>query len=129
MVAEFFFTLRGKKWICSILKCKGLYIYIYLHNHIYHVSHFHSYSNSSFPPPFRLSCTAAGPGKPKGPLKVSDVTKKGCKLKWEKPEDDGGLPIQEYLVEKQDPTTGRWIPIGRTKVRLLINPSTWILDT
>ncbi|KAK7065507.1 Immunoglobulin like [Halocaridina rubra] len=57
----------------------------------------------------------AGPGKPKGPLKVSDVTKKGCKLKWDKPEDDGGKPIQEYVVEKQDPATGRWVPIGRTK--------------
>lgn len=59
--------------------------------------------------------TTAGPGKPKGPLKVSDVTKKGCKLKWDKPDDDGGKPIQEYLVEKQDPNTGRWVPVGRTK--------------
>ncbi|XP_047491377.1 twitchin-like isoform X5 [Penaeus chinensis] len=57
----------------------------------------------------------SGPGKPKGPLKVSDVTKKGCKLKWDKPDDDGGKPIQEYLVEKQDPNTGRWVPVGRTK--------------
>lgn len=31
--------------------------------------------------------------KPKGPLKVSDVTAEGCKLKWEAPEDDGGTPI------------------------------------
>ena len=33
------------------------------------------------------------PSRPKGPLEVSDVTKNGCKLKWNKPEDDGGLPI------------------------------------
>lgn len=32
----------------------------------------------------------SAPGKPTGPIKVSDVTKSGCKLAWKKPEDDGG---------------------------------------
>lgn len=32
----------------------------------------------------------SSPGKPMGPLKVTDVTKSGCKLAWKKPEDDGG---------------------------------------
>lgn len=57
---------------------------------------------------------SAAPGKPKGPLKVSDVTKGGCKLKWEKPDDDGGKPITGYQVEKLDKATGRWVPVGRT---------------
>lgn len=52
------------------------------------------------------------PGKPEGPLEVSDVHKEGCKLKWNKPKDDGGLPITGYSVEKQDTTTGRWVPAG-----------------
>lgn len=56
----------------------------------------------------------AAPGKPKGPLKVYDVTKSGLKLKWEKPEDDGGLPITSYQIEKLDKATGRWVPVGRT---------------
>nr|CAD7424747.1 unnamed protein product [Timema monikensis] len=56
----------------------------------------------------------SAPGKPKGPLKVSDVTKNGCKLKWDKPEDDGGKPITGYVVEKLDKSTGRWVPIGKT---------------
>lgn len=56
----------------------------------------------------------AVPGKPKGPLKVSDVTKNGCKLKWDKPEDDGGKPITGYAVEKFDKATGRWVPVGKT---------------
>ncbi|CAH1103156.1 unnamed protein product [Psylliodes chrysocephalus] len=56
----------------------------------------------------------SSPGKPKGPLKVTDVTKGGCKLKWEKPEDDGGKPITGYQVEKYDKQTGRWVPVGRT---------------
>uniref|UniRef100_A0A1B0DC61 Fibronectin type-III domain-containing protein n=1 Tax=Phlebotomus papatasi TaxID=29031 RepID=A0A1B0DC61_PHLPP len=52
------------------------------------------------------------PGKPEGPLEVSDVHKEGCKLKWKKPKDDGGLPLTAYVLEKQDLTTGRWVPCG-----------------
>lgn len=55
------------------------------------------------------------PSKPEGPLKVSDVHKEGCKLKWKEPEDDGGCPIDHYVVEKMDTETGKWIPVGRTK--------------
>lgn len=54
------------------------------------------------------------PGSPKGPLEVSDVTKHGCKLKWKKPEDDGGAPIDYYDIEKLDPLTGQWVPCGRS---------------
>ena len=52
------------------------------------------------------------PGKPEGPLEVSDVHKEGCKLKWKKPKDDGGLPLSSYIVEKMDVTSGRWVPAG-----------------
>ena len=55
----------------------------------------------------------AAPSKPKGPLKVKDVTKNGCKLAWQPPEDDGGKPLTGYVVEKLD--KGRWVPVGRTK--------------
>ena len=55
------------------------------------------------------------PSKPKGPLKVSDVNAEGCKLDWEPPEDDGGEPIQQYVVEKMDTETGRWVPVLTTK--------------
>lgn len=53
------------------------------------------------------------PRAPKGPLEVSDITKNGCKLKWQKPEDDGGAPIDHYEIEKLDPLTGQWVPCGR----------------
>ena len=56
----------------------------------------------------------SAPGKPKGPMKVSDVTKNGCKVKWQKPEDDGGKPITAYQLEKFDKSQGRWVPVGRT---------------
>jgi predicted phage tail protein len=55
------------------------------------------------------------PGKPKGPLKISDVHAEGCKLKWDKPEDDGGEPITNYLIEKMDTETGRWVPVATTR--------------
>ncbi|KAL0267677.1 UNVERIFIED_CONTAM: hypothetical protein PYX00_009872 [Menopon gallinae] len=55
------------------------------------------------------------PSKPKGPLEVSDVTANGCKLKWEKPEDDGGMPVDHYVVERMDTDTGRWIPCAESK--------------
>lgn len=55
------------------------------------------------------------PGKPEGPLRISDVHKEGCKLKWNPPLDDGGVPIDHYLIEKMDVETGRWLPAGRTR--------------
>jgi len=55
------------------------------------------------------------PGKPEGPLRVTDVHKEGCKLKWNAPLDDGGLPIEHYIVEKMDVESGRWLPSGRFK--------------
>ena len=54
------------------------------------------------------------PGVPEGPIKVSDVTAEGCNLSWKPPEDDGGCPIEKYVVEKLDETTGRWVPAGET---------------
>lgn len=55
------------------------------------------------------------PGRPKGPLEVTDVTKDSAKLKWQKPEDDGGQEISHYEMEKQEAGTGNWVPCGRTK--------------
>jgi len=40
------------------------------------------------------------PSKPEGPIEVSDIHKEGCKLKWRKPKDDGGIPITGYVIEK-----------------------------
>ena len=51
------------------------------------------------------------PSKPEGPLKISDVHKEGCTLKWNEPLDDGGLPIEGYVVEKFDADTGRHPPM------------------
>lgn len=57
------------------------------------------------------------PGSPKGPLEVTDVTKKSCKLRWKKPEDDGGCPITEYEVEKMDVATGKWTRVCKVPAK------------
>lgn len=54
------------------------------------------------------------PTKPEGPIQVSDVHKNGCNLKWKRPKDDGGTPIEYYQIDKQDPETGCWVPVGRS---------------
>lgn len=52
------------------------------------------------------------PGKPEGPLEVSDVHADRVKLKWKKPKHTGGLPLQAYALEKMDTLTGKWVPAG-----------------
>lgn len=54
------------------------------------------------------------PAPPRGPLKVDDVHANGCTLKWQPPEDDGGAPIEKYVIEKFDEATGRWVPAEET---------------
>ena len=54
------------------------------------------------------------PTAPEGPIQISDVHKEGCKLKWKRPLDDGGTPIEYYQVDKLDPDTGCWVPAGRS---------------
>ncbi|KAL7064324.1 hypothetical protein AAHC03_04779 [Spirometra sp. Aus1] len=53
------------------------------------------------------------PDAPEGPLDVSNVTANSCKLAWKPPTNNGGAPITNYVVEKQDPTTGEWTPLSR----------------
>ncbi len=54
------------------------------------------------------------PDKPKGPLKVDDLTADGCQCSWNPPEDDGGTPITHYLLEKATKSGSGWQACGRT---------------
>lgn len=51
------------------------------------------------------------PGAPEGPLKVSDVTSQMCVLSWQPPVDDGGSPIENYVIEKMDTARGEWTSV------------------
>lgn len=52
------------------------------------------------------------PTKPEGPMKVTDVTKEACTVSWRPPLDNGGCPIEKYIIEKQDVGRGGWMPAG-----------------
>uniref|UniRef100_A0A1I8IQH6 Ig-like domain-containing protein n=1 Tax=Macrostomum lignano TaxID=282301 RepID=A0A1I8IQH6_9PLAT len=54
------------------------------------------------------------PGRPEGPLEVSDVTKTSCQLTWKPPTDDGGSPVQNYVVQKLDTQKGEWETVSET---------------
>lgn len=51
------------------------------------------------------------PAVPEGPLKVADVTAQSCVLSWNPPKDDGGAPIDNYIIEKMDVSRGEWTPV------------------
>ena len=42
------------------------------------------------------------PGPPQNPFEATDVTPETCSLSWKAPLDDGGSPITNYVLEKQD---------------------------
>ena len=67
------------------------------------------------------------PGKPMGPLEVSNVLANSCKLSWKPPEDDGGCPIIDYDVELLCPHTKQWKKIGKTPGKSL-HPSFQVTD-
>ncbi|CAG9109339.1 unnamed protein product [Plutella xylostella] len=52
------------------------------------------------------------PGKPEGPLEVSDIHADHVKLAWKKPKHTGGLPLSAFVIEKMDVLTGKWVPAG-----------------
>ena len=54
------------------------------------------------------------PSAPMGPLEVYGITADSCKLNWRPPEDDGGKPIQKYIIEKMDMANKKWVPLGET---------------
>ena len=47
-------------------------------------------------------------------MKVHNVTKETCVVSWKPPLDDGGCPIEKYVVEKQDIGRGGWTSAGET---------------
>ena len=55
------------------------------------------------------------PSKPKGPMKIFNVTGDGCECSWGEPEDDGGSPVIYYIVEKQIPNSSSFSPCVKSK--------------
>uniref|UniRef100_A0A3Q2DID6 Titin n=1 Tax=Cyprinodon variegatus TaxID=28743 RepID=A0A3Q2DID6_CYPVA len=49
------------------------------------------------------------PGPPEGPVEISDIDSDACSLSWNKPLEDGGSNITNYVIEKCDVTRGDWV--------------------
>lgn len=47
------------------------------------------------------------PLPPTGPIEVTDITPDSCTVSWKPPNDDGGSPITNYIVERYEPM-GYW---------------------
>lgn len=52
------------------------------------------------------------PLSPSGPMEPEEVRADHIKMKWKRPQDDGGCEITGYALERMDEETGRWIPVG-----------------
>merc|ERR1712157_541613 len=54
---------------------------------------------------------------PSAPMHVrpATVVKDFIQVAWNKPQDDGGSLVTEYIVEKRDMSMYAWLPCGRTE--------------
>lgn len=62
------------------------------------------------------------PGKP-GTPEIVDYDNLGVNLKWEKPQSDGGAPIEKYIIQKKDKYKPDWekaceVPGDATEARV-----------
>lgn len=46
-------------------------------------------------------------------MEVTNVFENCCDLSWKPPDDDGGVPIDHYEIEKMDASTGKWVTVGK----------------
>ncbi|XP_060088970.1 immunoglobulin-like and fibronectin type III domain-containing protein 1 [Heteronotia binoei] len=54
------------------------------------------------------------PQPPVGPIEVVDTSTSGITIQWKPPKDDGGKPIQKYIIERQQAGRKTWLTLGDT---------------
>ncbi|NXR31574.1 IGFN1 protein, partial [Zosterops hypoxanthus] len=54
------------------------------------------------------------PQPPAGPIKVVESSANNITIQWKPPKDDGGKPVQRYLVERQQGGRDDWETLGET---------------
>lgn len=52
------------------------------------------------------------PQPPQGPLEVQHCRGSGVCLRWRPPRDDGGQPVDRYVVERQQAGRSTWLKVG-----------------
>ncbi|KFZ54091.1 Immunoglobulin-like and fibronectin type III domain-containing protein 1 [Antrostomus carolinensis] len=54
------------------------------------------------------------PQPPAGPIKIVESTANDITIQWKPPKDDGGKPVQRYIVESQQVGKNDWVTLGET---------------
>ncbi|KAF2976440.1 hypothetical protein EK904_003137 [Melospiza melodia maxima] len=54
------------------------------------------------------------PQPPAGPIKIVESSANNITIQWKPPKDDGGKPVQRYLVERQQVGRNDWETLGET---------------
>nr|XP_037841686.1 immunoglobulin-like and fibronectin type III domain-containing protein 1 [Chlorocebus sabaeus] len=52
------------------------------------------------------------PDPPQGPMEVQDCHRAGACLRWRPPRDDGGQPVECYVVERRQAGRSTWLKVG-----------------
>ncbi|XP_077838366.1 immunoglobulin-like and fibronectin type III domain-containing protein 1 [Macaca mulatta] len=52
------------------------------------------------------------PDPPQGPMEVQDCQRAGVCLRWRPPRDDGGQPVECYVVERRQAGRSTWLKVG-----------------
>ncbi|XP_062996289.1 immunoglobulin-like and fibronectin type III domain-containing protein 1 [Elgaria multicarinata webbii] len=55
------------------------------------------------------------PQPPVGPIEVVDCSTSGITIQWKPPKDDGGKPVQRYIIERQQVGRKTWLTLGETR--------------
>ncbi|KGL90304.1 Immunoglobulin-like and fibronectin type III domain-containing protein 1 [Charadrius vociferus] len=54
------------------------------------------------------------PQPPAGPIKIVESSASDITIQWNPPKDDGGKPVQSYIVERQQVGKSEWVTLGET---------------
>lgn len=49
-----------------------------------------------------------------GPIVVVDSSTSGITIQWKPPKDDGGKPVLNYIIERQQVGRKTWLTLGET---------------
>ncbi|XP_062450763.1 immunoglobulin-like and fibronectin type III domain-containing protein 1 [Rhea pennata] len=54
------------------------------------------------------------PQQPTGPIEVLESSASGITIQWKPPKEDGGKPVQSYIVERKQIGQEDWVTLGET---------------
>uniref|UniRef100_A0A8C8VFQ9 Immunoglobulin-like and fibronectin type III domain-containing protein 1 n=1 Tax=Pelusios castaneus TaxID=367368 RepID=A0A8C8VFQ9_9SAUR len=54
------------------------------------------------------------PKKPIGPIEVVTSSIRGITIRWKPPKDDGGKPVQNYIIERKQVGRKTWVTLGES---------------